>query len=361
MNDDLKKFLNKIHKGDCLEILKQIPDNSVDLIFADPPYNLQLKNPLFRPNQTMVNAVNDSWDKFGSFSEYDNFSNAWLLECKRVLKKTGTIWVIGSYHNIFRIGYIMQNLGYWILNDIIWIKSNPMPNFKGTRFNNAHETLIWATKEEGGKYTFNYKSMKSFNDDKQMRSDWYIPICNGNERIKVNGKKAHSTQKPEALLYRILLSSSKPNDIVLDPFMGSGTTGAMAKKLGRNYIGIEKDAFYIGIANERIKQTKMLADKDLSMTIEEKKPKVPFGNLLESSLIKAGETLYSENEKELAIILANATILWKKQCGSIHKISAKILNKSTNNGWTFWYVKRANKLKSIDDLRYEYLIKNSKI
>jgi DNA modification methylase len=245
MNKEKNLKINTIIKGDCTKVLKQIPDNSVDLIFADPPYNLQLQGELWRPNQTKVDAVNDKWDKFESFEEYDNFCEEWLTECRRVLKENGTIWVIGSYHNIFRIGKIMQDLGFWILNDILWIKTNPMPNFRGTRFNNAHETLIWASKSKHSKYTFNYKTMKAFNDDLQLRSDWYIPLCNGSERIKVNGEKAHSTQKPEALLYRIIISTSKPGDIVLDPFIGTGTTAAVAKKLGRKYIGIEKEDFYI--------------------------------------------------------------------------------------------------------------------
>jgi len=238
----INQYLNKIIRGDCIEMLKKLPDNSIDLIFADPPYNLQLNGELWRPNQTKVDAVNDEWDKFTSFQEYDKFSEEWLRECRRVLKKDGTIWVIGSYHNIFRLGKIMQDIGFWILNDILWIKTNPMPNFKGTRFNNAHETLIWASKEKDSKYTFHYKTMKVFNDDLQLRSDWYIPICNGGERLKdKNGNKVHSTQKPEALLYRIIISSSNPDDVVLDPFMGSGTTGVVAKKLGRNFIGIEKE------------------------------------------------------------------------------------------------------------------------
>lgn len=230
--------MNKIIQGDCVEVLKGIPDDSVDLIFADPPYNLQLQRELYRPNQTKVDAVNDKWDQFSSFEEYDRFTHDWLKGCRKVLKKDGAIWVIGSYHNIFRVGKIMQDLGFWILNNVVWIKTNPMPNFRGTRFTNAQETLIWASKDKKSKSTFHYKSMKAFNDDKQMRSDWYIPICNSGERIKVNGEKAHSTQKPEELLYRVILSASNVGDIVLDPFMGSGTTGAVAKKLGRNFVGI---------------------------------------------------------------------------------------------------------------------------
>jgi DNA modification methylase len=347
--------INSIIKGDCIKELKKLPENSIDLIFADPPYNLQLNGELYRPNQTKVDAVNDKWDKFENFKEYDNFSFEWIKECKRVLKPTGTIWIIGSYHNIFRVGKIMQDIGLWILNDILWIKTNPMPNFKGTRFNNAHETLIWASKKEKSKVTFHYKGMKTFNEDKQMRSDWYIPICLGNERIKINGKKAHSTQKPEELLYRIILSTSNPGDIVLDPFMGSGTTGAIAKKLGRNYIGIEKDSKYIKIANERIEKVKKVDLKSLEYPVEIKKPKVPFGNLISSNFIKIGENLFSKDKKYYAEVLADGSLRQTKEpAGSIHKISANILNKVSNNGWDFWYVKRNNQLISINTLRENY-------
>lgn len=350
----VKEFLNKIIKGDCVEVLKKLPNNSVDLIFADPPYNLQLNGELWRPNQTKVDAVNDEWDKFTNFEEYDNFCKEWIKECKRVLKPNGTIWIIGSYHNIFRIGKIIQDVGLWILNDILWIKTNPMPNFKGTRFNNAHETLIWASKDKNSRYTFHYKTMKAFNDDLQLRSDWYIPLCNGRERVKVNGKKVHSTQKPEALLYRIIISTSNPGDIVLDPFMGSGTTGAIAKKLGRNFIGIEKEDFYIKIANERIEKAKPYVNHTLKYPFEAKKPKVPFGNLIERDFIKTGEKLFSKNKKYKAEVLANATIVSGDISGSIHSVSAKLLNKISNNGWTFWFVERDNNLKSIDELRDEY-------
>lgn len=346
--------MNKIVKGDCMQVLKELPDNSVDLIFADPPYNLQLQGELWRPNQTKVDAVNDNWDKFESFDDYDKFSSEWLKECRRVLKENGTIWVIGSYHNIFRTGRVMQDVGFWILNDILWVKTNPMPNFKGTRFNNAHETLIWASKSKDSKYTFHYKTMKSFNDDLQMRSDWYIPICNGGERIRVNGEKVHSTQKPEALLYRIIISTSNPGDIVLDPFMGSGTTGAVAKKLGRNFIGIEKEEFYIKIANERIENAKPYVHQTLIYPAEAKKPKVPFGNLIESGFIKPGEKIFSKDKKHKAEVLANATIVSNDISGSIHSVSAQVLGKPSNNGWTFWFVERDHNLKSIDDLRKEY-------
>ncbi|MCR4334789.1 MAG: DNA methyltransferase [Patescibacteria group bacterium] len=350
-----KKYLNTIIKGDCIETLKKLPENSVDLIFADPPYNLQLKGDLYRPNQTKVSAVNDKWDKFPSFDDYDKFTYSWLLECKRVLKKDGSIWVIGSYHNIFRVGKIMQDIGFWILNDIIWIKTNPMPNFKGTRFNNAQETLILASKSDKSKSTFHYRSMKAFNDDKQMRSDWYIPICSGGERIKVNGNKAHSTQKPEALLYRIILSTSNIGDIILDPFMGSGTTGAVAKKMRRNFIGIEKENFYIKVANDRIKKVKLIDEKLLLYPIESRNPKVPFGNLVESGLINVGENLYLKNGDKKAVVLADSTLSSNEEIGSIHKVSARLLNKETNNGWTFWYIKRRGQLVLINDLRQDYI------
>jgi len=353
----LKNVLNTIIKGDCIKILKEFPDNFVDLIFADPPYNLQLNNNLYRPNQTKVNGVDDKWDKFASFEEYDTFSTEWLKECRRVMKEDATIWVIGSYHNIFRIGKIMQDLEYWILNDIIWEKNNPMPNFKGTRFTNAHETLIWAAKSKNSKYTFNYKSMKAYNDDKQMRSDWHIPICNGKERIYRNGKKAHSTQKPEALLYRVILSSSNINNVVLDPFFGTGTTGAVARKLRRNYIGIEKEEEYINVARERIEKVQSIKEKYLSLKIEDKKAKVPFGNLIEMGFINPGEKLYSKDRKYNATVLGNGVLSYKDGEGSIHKVSAKILDKNANNGWTFWYAERDKKLISINELREEYVKK----
>jgi len=351
----LDEYKNEIIQGDCIEILKKFPEKSIDLIFADPPYNLQLQKELWRPNNTKVNAVNDEWDKFSNFEEYDKFCLGWLKECKRVLKDNGTIWVIGSYHNIFRVGKIMQDIGFWILNDILWIKTNPMPNFKGTRFNNAHETLIWAAKNKNSKYTFHYKTMKAFNDDSQMRSDWYIPICNGSERIRINGKKAHSTQKPESLLYRIIISTSNIGDIILDPFIGSGTTGVVAKKLGRNFIGIEKEEFYIEIANERIKKIDSYNQNTLFYPLEIKKPKVSFGNLIEVGLIKPSEELFSYNCKYVAEVLANSTIVSGDLIGSIHYVSAHLLGKTTNNGWTFWYVKRDDKLISINDLRNEYI------
>jgi site-specific DNA-methyltransferase (adenine-specific)/modification methylase len=356
---NFKDIINKIVLGDSIEIMKEIPDNSIDLIFADPPYNLQLENELYRPNQTRVNGVNEKWDKFKSFNEYDDFTIKWLKECKRILKNDGTIWVIGTYHNIFRIGKIMQDLGYWILNDVIWIKTNPMPNFKGTRFNNAHETLIWASKDKDSKYTFNYKTMKAYNDNLQMRSDWYIPICNGKERIKINGHKAHPTQKPEALLYRIITSTSKPSDLILDPFVGTGTTLAVAKKLGRNFIGIEKEKKYVKISNERIKKVNSYNKILFDYPLEIKEKRIPFGSLIENGFIKAGEFLYSQDKKQKALVLANGTLKYDEKYGSIHKISAEILGKPTNNGWTFWFIKRNNKLISINELRHKILDLNS--
>ncbi len=349
-----KSPINSIIQGNSLEILKTLPDKSVDLIFADPPYNLQLNGELYRPNQTKVDAVNDEWDKFESKAVYDEFTKAWLSECYRILKDTGSIWVIGTYHNIFSVGNTMQNLNFWLLNDIIWVKTNPMPNFKGTRFNNAHETLIWASKSKNAKYTFHYKAMKVLNEDLQMRSDWLLPICQGEERIKVNGEKAHSTQKPAELLYRVILSSSNVGDIVLDPFFGSGTTGAVAKKLGRNFIGIEREEFYIEVAKERIDKVTSIKSELLVHHIEKKKPKVPFGNLIEKGFIEVGEIIYSKDKKFQAQVMADSSLLWQDSCGSIHKISAMILGKESNNGWSFWWVLRENKMISIDVLRDEY-------
>ncbi|HCR85212.1 MAG TPA: DNA methyltransferase [Alphaproteobacteria bacterium] len=346
--------VNSINNGDCIELLKKLPDNSIDLIFADPPYNLQLNQDLYRPNNTKVDAVNDQWDKFDSFKEYDSFCKKWLAECNRVLKPTGTIWVIGSYHNIFRVGTIIQDIGYWILNDIVWVKTNPMPNFKGTRFNNAHETLIWASKSKNSKYTFHYHSMKCMNDDLQMRSDWLIPICQGEERVRVNGQKAHSTQKPAELLFRIILSSSNVGDVVLDPFFGSGTTGAVAKRLGRNYIGFEKEKFYTEVAESRISKVIPLSKELLEYKIEKKKPKVPFGSLIEKGYIKIGENVFSKDKKFSATVNADASLCVGEEIGSIHKMSAFLLKKTNHNGWDYWFVNRDNSLLSIDYLRKLY-------
>ena len=357
--------LNKIIKGNCIESMRSLPDNSINVIFADPPYNLQLKNDLSRPDSSKVNGVTEGWDRFNSFEEYDKFTKDWMSEAQRILKPEGTIWVIGSYHNIFRVGNTMQNLGFWILNDIIWHKSNPMPNFKGTRFTNAHETIIWASKNHNSKYSFNYHAMKSLNEGIQMRSDWYIPICSGGERIKdSNGNKIHSTQKPEALLYRVLLSSSKKDDVVLDPFFGTGTTGAVAKKLGRNFIGLEREDIYISAAEKRIKEIDSPDEQFLSTTVSKKTQKrVPFGSLVENGLIKPGAVLRGpkslKSKKFMATVRADGSLSMNGESGSIHQMSAKVQGKESSNGWTFWYLEKDGKLELIDDLRTEFLSINN--
>ncbi len=342
--------LNQILQGNCIEILNTLPENSVDLVFADPPYNLQLQNDLYRPDRSKVDAVNNKWDKFSSFDSYDTFTQEWLSATRRVLKETGTLWVIGSYHNIYRVGAIMQDLGFWILNDVIWLKTNPMPNFRGVRFTNAHETMIWAQKQQGTKYTFNHKAMKALNDDLQMRSDWVIPLATGKERLKSNGTKAHPTQKPEGLLYRVLLSSTNVGDVVLDPFFGSGTTGAVAKKLGRNFIGIERDKKYIKVAQKRIDAVTQSPAEALELPEKRNQVRVPFGALLECGLLKAGQTLYFAKGKREAVILANGHLKSGKVTGSIHSL-AKELTNTPANGWDMWFYKENGKLKVIDELR----------
>ena len=347
-----KNLHNKIINGDSLEELNKIPDETFDLIFADPPYNLQLQNSLIRPDRSKVSAVIDKWDQFKSFKSYDNFTSEWLKQCKRVLKKDGSIWVIGSYHNIFRVGKIIQDLGFWILNDVIWNKNNPMPNFRGTRFTNAHETLIWASKNKRSKYTFNYQSMKSFNDDLQMRSTWSLPICNGKERLKNNGIKVHSTQKPEALLHRIVLASSNKNDFIFDPFLGSGTTAVVSKKLGRSYFGIEKEKKYFEAANKRIKNTNIIKDEYLDTVQNNKsKPRIPFGSLIELGVIKPGTEIYDQKKKVYARVMVDGSIKHKENEGSIHKVAAKILGAESCNGWTYWHYQVGKILKPIDELR----------
>jgi len=349
INSNLK---NKIINGNSLLELKKIPDESFDLVFADPPYNLQLRNQLIRPDRSKVNAVNDEWDQFESFKVYDDFIINWLSECRRVLKKNGSIWVIGSYHNIFRVGTKIQDLGFWILNDVIWNKNNPMPNFRGTRFTNAHETLIWASKDKNSKYTFNYQSLKCLNDDLQIRSTWNLPICNGNERLKENGKKVHSTQKPESLLHRILLASSNKNDLILDPFLGSGTTAVVAKKLGRIFYGIEKDKRYFDAANKRLKRTKPIEDDYLdTLQNNRSKPRIPFGSLVEMGVIKPGTEIYDQKKKVNAKIMVDGSIKYQQSEGSIHKVAAKILGAESCNGWTYWHYQSGNTLKPIDELR----------
>ena len=352
-------FKNKIINGDSLEELKKIPRETFDLIFADPPYNLQLKGELTRPDRSKVSAVNDKWDQFENFKKYDEFTYEWLNECKRILKKDGAIWVIGSYHNIFRVGTAIQNLGFWILNDVIWNKNNPMPNFRGTRFTNAHETLIWASKSEKSKYTFNYQSLKCLNDDLQMRSNWSLPICSGSERLKKNGKKIHSTQKPESLLHRILLATSNKNDLILDPFLGSGTSAAVAKKLGRNYFGIEKEKNYFKAAEQRLNATKPIED-DLLDTLKNNrsKPRIPFGSLVELGIIKPGTNIFDNKKKITARIMADGSIKHNQAEGSIHKVAATILGAESCNGWTFWHCDINGRTYPIDYLRQRLISKN---
>jgi modification methylase len=343
--------LDQILQGDCTEVLASLPENSVDLVFADPPYNLQLQRDLYRPNLSKVDAVDDGWDKFGSFAEYDAFTRGWLCACQRVLKDTGTLWVIGSYHNIYRVGAILQDLGFWILNDIVWIKANPMPNFRGVRFTNAHETLLWAQKKQGAKYTFNHHAMKALNEDLQMRSDWNLALSTGKERIKSNGVKAHPTQKPESLLYRVLLASSNPGNVVLDPFFGSGTTGAVAKKLGRHFIGIERDKKYIKVAQKRIDATTP-ADKASLDVATRKLERIPFGVLLENGLLLPGQKLYFAKGGRMAKVLANGHIRCGEVTGSIHMVARSLLDGAPANGWDLWLYNDENgERHTLDTLR----------
>ena len=356
----MTKFLNKITNGNSLEILKKIPDKTFDLVFADPPYNLQIGKKLKRPDDSKVNGVNDKWDQFKNFNDYDNFCKLWLTESKRVLKDNGSIWVIGTYHNIFRLGYHIQNMEFWILNDVIWRKNNPMPNFRGTRFTNAHETLIWASKNKKSKYTFNYQSLKCLNDDLQMRSDWTLPICNGNERIKKNGKKVHSTQKPESLLYRILLASTNKGDFVFDPFLGTGTTAVVAKKLGRNYFGIENEKKYFKTAKQRLEKTIKMEDHYLDTIKNNKsKPRIPFGSLVELGIVKPGMSVFDYKKKINAKIMADGSIKYQNSEGSIHKVAAKIIGAESCNGWTYWHYNNNGSMLPIDDLRQRLISKST--
>lgn len=348
--------LDTVLPGDCRDVLPTLPARSVDLIFADPPYNLQLRHDLWRPNMTHVDAVNDDWDKFDSFREYDCFTREWLAACRNVLKDTGTLFVIGSYHNIYRVGAILQDLGYWVLNDVVWVKSNPMPNFRGTRFCNAHETLLWAKKsEKQTKYTFNYKSLKAGNDDLQMRSDWHIPLCTGEERLKVNGEKAHATQKPEALLHRILRACSNPGDVVLDPFFGTGTTGAVAKKLRRRWIGIEREESYVTLARERIAGVAppLVPDELLPPPLDAPKLKIPFVMLLEQGLLEPGAKLRLGRTEHFATVQEDGTLACNDLRGSIHRLGAQLLGKPSCNGWEHWYYQdpRTGEYLALDTLR----------
>jgi modification methylase len=348
---DLK--LDDIIQGDCIEAMRALPEGCADLIFADPPYNLQLKNELRRPDNSKVDAVDDAWDQFSSFADYDKFTRAWLTAARRALKDTGAIWVIGSYHNIFRVGATLQDLGFWILNDVVWRKTNPMPNFRGRRFTNAHETMIWAAKGEKHSYTFNYEAMKALNDDLQMRSDWNLPICSGNERLKdADGGKAHSTQKPESLLHRVIVSSTRPGDVVLDPFFGSGTTGAVAKRLGRRFIGIERDAEYVKVARRRIAAVVPAESEAIEITKSKRsEPRIPFGWVVERGLLPPGTVLQGPQKRHTAKVRADGTLVCAGATGSIHQIGAHVQGLDACNGWTFWQYEQNGALVSIDVLR----------
>ncbi len=347
---------SRIIEGDCIEVLRGLSTGSIDLVFADPPFNLQLGGDLLRPNNTRVDGVNHAWDRFDDFGAYDRFTKAWLRECRRVLKPDGAIWVIGSYHNIFRLGAALQDEGYWLLNYIVWLKTNPMPNFKGTRFTNAHETLIWAAPGKNSRPTFNYDSLKAFNDDLQMRSDWLIPICSGPERLRDDGgRKAHPTQKPEALLKRVLLATTKPGDVVLDPFFGTGTTGAAAKALGRRFIGIERDPDYAAAARARIEAV-VPCDLETQGPIVSKRaePRVPFGMVLELGMLRPGEALFDAKAQIKAQIMADGSLSWDGMRGSIHSIGAKAQGRAACNGWTYWHFEKPRAgLAPIDLLRAE--------
>ena len=348
--------LDEIIEGDSLEVLASLPENSIDLVFADPPYNLQLRQELYRPNMTLVDAVDDAWDKFASFRDYDEFTRAWLAACQRVLAKTGTIWVIGTYHNIFRVGAIMQELGYWMLNDVVWVKTNPMPNFRGVRFTNAHETLIWASRQKGAKYTFNHHAIKAFNNGKQMRSDWLLPICSGSERIRLNGEKAHSTQKPEALLERVIASSSNPGDIVLDPFVGSGTTAAVAKRLHRHWIGIEKEPSYVSVARQRVEQVvpEMFPDTLSDPRDGARTKRGPsFKDVLAAGLVSPGQQLFFRSNPSLSgTVTPEGTLRVGSFEGSIHRAGSSLAGGTPCNGWEHWYFTGEDgSLRPINDLR----------
>ncbi len=347
--------LNQIIAGDCVEAMWSLPPQSVDLIFADPPYNLQLKGALHRPDNSLVDAVDDHWDQFSSFAAYDAFTRDWLAAAKRILKPNGAIWVIGSYHNVFRLGTVLQDQGFWLLNDVVWRKSNPMPNFRGKRFTNAHETLIWASRDQGSKYTFNYEALKALNDGVQMRSDWVLPLCTGHERLKDdNGDKAHPTQKPESLLHRVILATTNPGDVVLDPFFGTGTTGAVAKMLGRDFIGIEREAGYRAAAQARIDRVRRFDASALEVTGSKRsEPRVPFGQVVERGMLRPGEELVSLGSRFTAKVRADGTLIGHDVKGSIHQVGAALEGAPSCNGWTYWHFRREGQLIPIDILRQQ--------
>jgi len=346
--------LNEILAGDSIAMMNALPEGSLDLIFADPPYNLQLKGDLHRPDNSKVDAVDDHWDQFDSFRRYDEFTRDWLAAARRLLKPNGAIWVIGSYHNVFRMGAELQNQGFWILNDVIWRKSNPMPNFRGKRLTNAHETLIWASKSENSKPTFNYEALKALNEGVQMRSDWVLPICTGHERLKnEKGDKAHPTQKPEALLHRVLVGTTNPGDVVLDPFFGTGTTGAVAKMLGREFIGIEREDAYRAAAEKRLAKVRKFDKESLTVSASKRaEPRVPFGQLVERGMLRPGEVLTSPRG-QIAKVRADGTLIAGNEKGSIHQVGAALEHAPSCNGWTYWHFKREGKTVSIDVLRQQ--------
>ena len=352
MGGNKKTVTNQVLLGDCVEIMATLPAASVDMVFADPPYNLQLEGALLRPNNSKVAGVDAAWDRFDGFRSYDEFTRAWLIEARRVLKRDGTLWVIGTYHNIFRIGAIVQDEGFWILNDVVWRKTNPMPNFRGRRFTNAHETLIWCARARGERYRFNYRAMKALNDDLQMRSDWLLPLCTGPERIKAQGRKAHPTQKPESLLHRVILASTEVGGLVLDPFFGTGTTGAVAKRLGRTFIGIESDPEYAQIAERRIAAIEEPADLALVAPIERRsEPRIPFGWLVERGLLAPGAVLHDARRRHTARVRADGTLVTADFRGSIHAAGAHVQNAPACNGWQFWCTEVRGRLVPIDLLR----------
>ena len=345
--------LDQILLGDCVQLMRMLPPASIHCVFADPPYNLQLRGELRRPDDSLVDGVDDDWDQFADFAAYDAFTRDWLTECRRLLRKDGTLWVIGSYHNIFRIGAILQEMGFWILNDVIWRKANPMPNFRGRRFTNAHETLIWAARGRDSRYRFNYQAMKALNDDIQMRSDWFIPLCTGEERLRnQHGLKLHPTQKPEALLHRVMLSSTSPGDIILDPFAGTGTTASVARRLHRHFIGIERHPAYAEAAIGRVRRTKPVSDAGV-VTAPTKRdaPRIPFGSLVERGLIAPGTRIFDRQRRVSAVVAADGSLVAGDFRGSIHKVGATLQNAPSCNGWTFWHFERDGALVPLDELR----------
>lgn len=347
-------WLDTVIQGDCTKILPQLPEQSADLIFADPPYYLQLQEELWRPNLTKVDAVDEAWDQFSSFEEYDSFCLYWLEGCRRVLKDDGALWVIGSYHNIFRIGKLMQDLGFWILNSVIWVKANPMPNFRGRRLTHSHEILIWAAKHKDARYQFHYKTARASNDDRQLRAEWHLPICTGRERVKIDGKKAHPTQKPEALLYRIITLSSQPGDVVLDPFLGTGTTAVVAKRLHRHYVGIEQDPTYCQLAIRRLERIQPIPQELIDYSVEQEPPRVPFGVLVEQGYLLPGETLRSHDGRFTATVLATGMVQAGGVVGSIHRVGSHLVGKPGVNGWKFWQVWREGVWMPLDAIREAY-------